>query len=186
LRNGSLINAVTLSLVLCSSLPIGLPAQAANAGHALANASVVINATPKVVWQAIHEERFQDPDIAYSKILQHSANSDVVEQKFVGIPILGSVVVVTRQNEVPLKEINYSLVSSDKFKAMEGSWALTPSGSGKQTTLSLSSYLDVGVPFSGFFIRSATQKKIAQRIANVKTLAEREQAQLAARGKEDL
>lgn len=169
-----------------SSLPLALPAQATNSGRASANASVVINATPKVVWQAIHEERFQDPDVAYSKILQHSTNSDVVEQKFTGIPMLGSVVAVTKQNEVPLKEINYSLVSSDKFKAMEGSWALTPSSSGKQTTLSLSSYLDVGVPFSGFFIRNATQKKISRRIANVKKLAEKEQAQLAARGKEDL
>ena len=122
----------------------------------------------------------------YSKILQHGVNSDVVEQKFIGIPLLGSVVAVTQQNEVPLKQINYSLVRSDKFKAMEGSWSLSPSQSGKQTTLSLSSYLDVGVPFSGMFIRSATQKKIARRVNNVKKMAEREQAQLAASGKEDL
>jgi hypothetical protein len=147
-----------------------------------ASASIVIDAPPSVVWDAVHEERMHDPELAYAKILERRGNSYTLEEKFLAIPIIGSVTAVLEQHEVPMRSINYSLLKSDKFKRMEGSWNLTPVAGGK-TLLKLSSLLDVGVPFSGLFIRNATQRKIDRRLSNVKRVAERERARMASEGK---
>jgi hypothetical protein len=147
-----------------------------------ASASIVIDAPPSVVWDAVHEERMHDPDLAYAKILDRRGNSYTLEEKFLAVPIIGSVTAVLQQHEVPMRSIDYSLVKSDKFKRMEGSWNLTPVSGGK-TLLKLSSLLDVGVPFSGPFIRSATKRKIDRRLSNVKRVAERERARMASEGK---
>lgn len=163
------------------------PSQAADSGgHARCTADILINATPKVVWQAVHEERNQDPELAYSHVLSCGGHMQMLEQKFIDIPLLGSATAVTRQNEEPYRRIDYSLISSDKFKQLDGSWELTPVSGGRATILRLSSHLDIGVPFSGLFIRNATQRKINSRIANVKRLAEQEQSRLAASGQSDL
>jgi hypothetical protein len=151
----------------------------ARGGEAGASATVLINACPEVVWKAVHEVRLHDPDLAYARTLTRQGNSSTLEEKFLSIPIIGAVTAVLQENETPLKRIDYSLISSDKFKRMEGSWLLTPVCGGKQTLLQLSSFLDVGVPFSQPFIRSATERKIDRRLSNVKQVAEREQATLA-------
>lgn len=154
-------------------------------GRAAAAAAILIKAPLKIVWRAVHAERTQNPDVSYSRIIEERGNTKTIEQKFINIPILGSVMATTRQVEDPsMRRIDYELVKSDKFKALDGSWELTPMEGGRSTMLRLSSHLDVGVPFSGFFIKSATQKKLEKRIANVKQLAEKEQARIAAGGPE--
>jgi ribosome-associated toxin RatA of RatAB toxin-antitoxin module len=155
------------------------PALASSSGKAEAKAAIHIKAPPRVVWKAVHAERHVNPEVAYSKVLTESGNIKTIEQKFVNIPILGSVVAVTKQTEEPHKRIDYELLKSDKFKALEGSWTLTPHNGGNETMLELRSHLDVGVPFSGMFIKNATQKKLQKRIANVKQIAEKEQARIA-------
>jgi hypothetical protein len=179
--------AARLLFVALISSTAAAPVEAAvsGSGQADASASILINATPKVVWSAVHRERFQDPDLAYVTVLGKTAGSTLMEEKFISVPILGSVTAVLKQDEEPFKQIHYSLVRSDKFKRMEGTWVLTPVAGGKQTMLKLSSFLDVGVPFSGPFIRSATQRKITCRIANVKRMAEARQAELSALGRND-
>ncbi|HEY9791761.1 MAG TPA: SRPBCC family protein [Candidatus Obscuribacterales bacterium] len=167
-------------IALAASAVLSSSAQA-RAGDPGASASVLINASPEVVWKAVHEERLHDPDLAYAKILGKRGNSSTMEEKFVSVPILGEVIAVLQENETPLKRIDYSLIRSDKFKRMEGSWSLTPVCGGKQTLLQLSSFLDVGVPFSQPFVRNATSRKIDRRLSNVKQVAEREQASLAGR-----
>lgn len=137
--------------------------------------SILIKAPPSVVWKAIHTERNTDPDIAYSKILESTGDTLLLEQKFLHIPILGTVIAVTKQTEHLDQRIDYRLVRSDKLKALEGSWELTPVKGGRNTMLQLRSRLDIGVPFSAVFVKGATQKKLERRIANVKCLAEREQ-----------
>jgi hypothetical protein len=122
------------------------------------------------------------PDVAYTKMLSSGGNHETMEQKFINIPILGSVTAVTKHTKELNKRVDYELVRSSKFKALEGSWELSPMKGGKATSLKLSSLVDIGVPFSGLFIRSATHKKIQRRLANVKKIAERDQAQLAASG----
>lgn len=151
-----------------------------------ASAEIVIKATPKVVWQAVHEARQSDDDLEYSKVISRIGNTETLEQKFIGLPVLGSAIAVLQQTEIPYNRIDYSMVSSDKFKKLQGSWTFKPSNGGKETILRLSSSLDVGIPFSGGMVRNATKRKVVHRVENVKRLAEQAQARLAASGKEDL
>ncbi len=152
-------------------------------GKAQAAASILIEASPKLVWKAVHTERQQDPDIAYSKVLQDCGNNTtLLEQKFVNIPVFGSVTAVTRQVEELDHRIDYSLVRSNKFKALDGSWELTAVNGGKETVLRLHSSLDLGIPFSSILIKGATQKKLERRLAHVKHLAESDQARVATSG----
>jgi hypothetical protein len=150
------------------------------------SSSVLIEATPEVVWRAVHEERMNDPDLGYVKVLEHKGNRMLLEEQFVSVPILGQVTAVLQQHEEPFKRIDYTLIRSDKFKRLEGSWMLTPMAGGKHTLLELSSLLELGVPFSGPFVKNATQRKIDKRVKNVKHAAEREAARMAGNGKHDI
>lgn len=178
LRN---VTAAGSALAVIATVGIS-PANAEDkSGKTRSSATVVINAPPPVVWKALEKERFSSPDVAYTKMLSTGANHETMEQKFINIPILGSVTAVTKHTKELNKRVDYHLLSSSKFKALEGSWELTPVKGGK-TSLKLSSLVDIGVPFSGLFIRSATHKKIQRRLANVKKIAEKDQAQMAATG----
>ena len=172
------------AFALIATVGIQTPANSADdkSGKTRASATVVINAPPKVVWHALEKERFSSPDVAYTKMLSQNGNHETMEQKFINIPILGSVTAVTKHTKDLHKRVDYELIKSSKFKALEGSWELTPVKGGKATSLKLSSLIDIGVPFSGFFIKSATHKKIQRRLDNVKKIAEKDQAQLAASG----
>ena len=147
---------------------------------------MLIDACPEIVWKTIHEERMHDPDLAYTKILEREGNSSTLEQKFLGVPIIGPVIAVLKEHEIPFRRIDYALIKSDKFKHMEGCWSLTSVRGGKQTLLELTSYLDLGIPFSGPFVKNATERKIDKRIRNVKRVAEREQAEVANRSERDI
>ncbi|MBX9695293.1 MAG: hypothetical protein K2Z81_23105 [Cyanobacteria bacterium] len=144
--------------------------------------STIIHAAPNIVWETVHEERKRDPDLAYSKVLEQGKNECRLEQKFVLIPVLGTAVCEMHNSEVPLKRIDYKLLKSDRFKAMEGSWVLTPSEDGRSTTLELSTHIDLGMPVPEQLTTNATKKKLARRLANVKKMAEKTHAQLAEKG----
>ncbi len=182
MRNKSIPATILAVLISFTPLLSNSPATAADnskVGQAQAEASIMIEAPPTIVWKAVHMERQQDPDIAYSKVVQDLGNTKFLEQKFVNIPILGSVTAVTRQVEDLNHRIDYCLVRSDKFKALNGSWELVPINGGKGTQLQLQSSLDLGIPFSNMFIKGAAQKKLEHRLAHVKQLAEDEQARVA-------
>lgn len=137
------------------------------------SAAVVIKAPPAEVWRSIHEERAKDPDLAYSKVLEQISPTEYkLEQKFNFIPVIGSSVCVMHQKEVTNERIDYSLLQSDRFKAMEGSWVLTPTTDGKETRLELSSHLDMGIPVPRMFMNGVSTKKIQKRLDNVKHMAE--------------
>lgn len=144
------------------------------------SAKILIKAPPKLVWETVHEERKNDPDLAYSKILEQGENECRLEQKFQLIPVIGTAVCQMHNAEVPLQRIDYKLLKSDRFKAMEGSWILTPAEDGKHTFLELSTHLDMGVPVPGPLMNSVTTKKLARRLGNVKKMAEQHHARIAA------
>jgi hypothetical protein len=141
--------------------------------------SVEINAPPQIVWEAVHEERKHDPDLAYSKVIQEgtseskneSKNEYKLEQKFVLVPILGTAVCQMHNKEIPFERIDYKLIKSDHFKAMEGSWVLVPQEGGK-TKLELTSLLDTGLMVPRGMINSITARKIQKRLKRVKAAAE--------------
>jgi len=149
--------------------------------------SIVIKATPEAVWNAVHVERNSDPDLAYSKVLEQGKNESLLEQKFTFIPVFGSAVCKMKQWEVPLERIDYKMVSSDRFKAMEGSWVFTSLDGGKATRLDLSTNLDMGIPVPRAMVNTIASRKIGNRLKHVKDLAENPQGKLAqARSKKDL
>jgi len=163
--------------------PVSLT-QEHNNGNTWVKARVLVKAPPEVVWYSVHEERKHDPDLAYSKIIEEHAdkNECTLEQKFVLIPVIGSSVCLMNNTEVPLQRIDYKLIKSDRFKAMEGSWVLTPCEDGKATLLELSSHLDLGLPVPKSFMNSVASKKLERRLSHVKTMAEGMHSRVAAKG----
>lgn len=133
-------------------------------------ASVIVDAPADLVWQSVHEERRHDPDLAYSKILEQKENECRLEQKFVLIPVIGASVCEMKNWEVPNQRIDYKLIKSDRFKAMEGSWVLTPVEKG--TLLELTTHLDLGLPVPKTLMNSVTSKKLERRLGNVRKMAE--------------
>lgn len=141
---------------------------------------ILIKAPPEVVWYSVHEERKHDPDIAYSKVLEQGTNEQKLEQKFCLLPVIGSATCVMHHTEVPNQRIDYKLLKSDHFKAMEGSWIFTPAENGKATVLELSTHLDMGVPVPRLIFNNLTQKKLDKRLAHIKELAEGVHSKVAA------
>jgi hypothetical protein len=140
---------------------------------------VLIKAPPEVVWRTVHEERHKDPDMAYSKVLERGVNEETYEEKFLLLPILGSATCVLKDKETPLKRIDYSLVKSDRFKAMEGSWVFTPCEDGKFTTVELISRVDLGLPVPQNLLDGNLAKKIERRLVHVRSIAESTSSKLA-------
>ncbi len=136
-------------------------------------ARTVIKATPEVVWRTVHEERNNDPDISYTRVLEQTSEHDYkLEQKFCFLPVLGTAVCVTQHTEVPYERIDYKLLKSDHFKAMDGNWTFEPTDGGKSTILQLTSRLDLGLPVPKMFMNSISTKKMERRLAHIKKLAE--------------
>ncbi len=144
-----------------------------NSGKSRVKASIVIKAPPDVVFNAVHEQRKVDPELAYSKIMRQGVNESQLEQKFTALPMIGSATCLINTQEIPNRRIDYQMVKSDKFKSMEGSWVLTPSADGKSTTLELSSHIDTGLPVPKMMMNGITQKKMERRLAHVRELAEK-------------
>ncbi len=147
-------------------------------GHRWVKAKLLIQAPTEIVWQSIHNEQNGDADLVYRKIISHGLNDVVSEQKLAHLPIIGTAVSTMHTTEVPLKRIDYSMVKSDRFKALEGSWVLTPA-TNKSTYLELSSYCDIGIPIPRPLREGITVKKLEKRLANVKHNSELAQFQLA-------
>jgi hypothetical protein len=146
-------------------------------------AKILIHASPEIVWNTVHEERHKDPDIAYAKIISHENNEMLLEEKFMLLPVIGTAVCLMKHIEVPHERIDYQLVESDRFKAMEGSWVLTSHDGGKATVLELQSYLDIGLPVPRIMMEGITGQKLQKRVTNIKSIAEKTEASRIANAK---
>jgi hypothetical protein len=130
--------------------------------------TVVLDASPTEVWDAIKAARSCDP--AHRHVVSNIGPDYVVEETFNKIPMLGNVSCKYKEHEIADKKLQYSLISSDKFVAFNGEWELCPLNSGKQTALKLSSFVDTGIklPFADKITRDSTKKSIDGRLAEVK------------------
>ncbi len=142
-------------------------------GRRWVTAKIRIAAHPNVVWNAVHEERKTDPDLAYSKVVEEGKNEQTLEQKFQLLPVVGTSVCLIKSSEIPNKRIDYYLLKSDRFKAVEGSWILQPTEDGG-TILELASYIDIGMPAPRSFVENIAGKKLERRVSNVRRVAESE------------
>lgn len=164
----SLIGFIALAIVSISAQP----ASAKCAEKEGARGQIEIKAPARIVWEAVHKERAEDPDLSYSKVVEKQGDKVLLEQKFNGMPIIGEAVCLLEQTESLNKRIDYKLVRSDKFKDLRGSWILTELPDGI-TRLELHSVLNTGLPFSETIINHVLKGRINKRLERVKFSAER-------------
>jgi len=150
---------------------IALPVQAED--HKDASVSdIVVKAKPEAVYHAIIKLREETKDQV--KEVSHDGHSCVLEETFEGLPIIGQAKCTYKETYAPYKKIEYSLVNSEKFRAFEGKWTLSPCEDGESTHLSLSSYVDVElpVPFAKSLTKMQTMRGVKRRLKMVKTACE--------------
>jgi len=160
-----------------ASVKIDYTAKTKAVPHSWVKGRVVVKAPINIVWQTVHEERQCDPDMAYCHLLSKSLNEQVYEEKFVLIPVFSSTTCVLKDKEVPNERIDYELVKSDRFKAMDGSWRFTACEEG--TILELISHVDTGMPVPQSFVDNNLAHKIERRLTRVKTMAESKNNKIA-------
>lgn len=148
-----------------------LGTQARPNGRRWVTAKIKIDAHPSLVWDAVHEERKTDPDLAYSKVVEENNNEKTLEQKFQLLPVIGTSVCLIKSTEIPHKRIDYYLLKSDRFKAVEGSWILQAMEDGS-TVLELGSYIDIGMPAPRSIVEGVASKKLERRLGHVRKFAE--------------
>src|SRR5579883_591468 len=120
---------LSLLLTLCG-LFLCAPANCAEENPAPGvRAAVLVQAEPRLVYEAIRHQR--QGDAGRGKELSRSEDRIVVEEEM-NRPVLGHVSCVYEEVYTP-KRIEYKMIKSDKFKAFEGAWTLTPEEGGKET-----------------------------------------------------
>jgi len=141
--------------------------------------SVLVNACPNIVFDAIKKSRYQDP--SRRKVVQSDEKSAVLEENFKGVPILGDVNCRYKEVEYGQKRIEYQILTSDKFKAFDGAWELEPVQEGKATLLKLSSHVEsqIRVPFAKQITAIGTKKDIKRRLNHIKDFVEQDSSKHA-------
>jgi hypothetical protein len=153
--------------VVCASINV----QSALANNASqVSESIWVNASPKACWDAI---RNPASCLDHRRIVCATTGNVLVEETYDNLPGINSCVCIFRESEQPMQWLNYRLVSSTRFKAMEGTWRLAPGQDGG-TVVSLSSLLDTGIhlPFARKVADSLNTKKCKERLNLVKSIAE--------------
>jgi uncharacterized protein YndB with AHSA1/START domain len=141
------------------------------------SASVIINAPAKTVWDAI---RSPDLPMDHRKVLSVGDREAVVEETFDNLPVLHSSTCIIKETETPYRRIDYTMVKSDKLKALAGAWIINPMKDGR-TSVELQSSLDSGIhmPFARKIADDVAMKICRQRLSVVKEAAESTQHRVA-------
>lgn len=136
--------------------------------------SITVNAPRTKVWNAIMSYRSSEPD--KRKVISSDAEKTVIEEKFPGLPMLGSSRVVYAEYCKEPERIDYKLVESDKLNKFEGHWALEETDGGKATNVELTGELDIAVvlPFKEKVLESQAEVDMKKRLNYVKRTAEAE------------
>ena len=148
------------------------------------SSKILIYAPVEVVWKMVHEERETAPNLVYSKLHKEDVNLLVLEQKWTIVPFVAATTCVISEKETPYSRIDYKVLKSNQFKAMEGSWIFTPVKSGAAselapaTELELTTHLELRRLAPMKLVNALAKKKIAQRLAHIKELAEKPHAHL--------
>ena len=134
--------------------------------------TVVVNASPSVVFDAIKKSRYQEP--ARRKVVEADDKSAVLDESFKGVPILGNVNCRYKEVEYGKQRIEFQILTSDKFKSFDGAWELEPVQEGKATLVKLSTHVEsqIHVPFAKQIAAVGTRKDIKRRLNTIKTFVE--------------
>lgn len=134
--------------------------------------SVVINAKPEYVWQAIQHQRKNDN---HRKLLSYDGTNASIHETFASLPIVGEASCVYVENESTLYErIDYSMVKSESFNVFQGAWILSPGKNANETVVELSNAIDPGirVPFWQDITKMAASRLVKRRLEAVTAHAE--------------
>jgi hypothetical protein len=147
---------------------------------------ILINAPVEIVWKMVHEERETAPNLVYSKLHKEDSNLLVFEQKWTIVPFIATTTCVISENEIPYKRIDYKVIKSNQFKVMEGAWIFTPINHGSdaaKTELELTTHLELRRLAPMKLVNAMAKRKIEQRLAHIKELAEKPHANLDVDGR---
>ena len=140
--------------------------------HKAVGSTIVINAPPEVVFEAVRKQRNSVEQ--HRTLEKFDGKVAIIKEKLENVPIYGRVDCTWQETEDPYKRIDYKMLSSTKFKEGFGSWIFTPSADGKSTTLEFNSYTDSGlmVPFGGELTKMESMKTSKARLAHIKEVSE--------------
>lgn len=128
--------------------------------------SILINAAPKFVFEAIQHARQADA----RKLLSYDGSDATIEEKFMTLPVVGAATCTYIEHEIPnLQGIEYHLINSDRFTVFQGRWSLTPGKDGKSTLVELTNVMDPGIriPFWQEITKMAAGKSVKRRLDEV-------------------
>jgi hypothetical protein len=156
------------NLLIVSTVFLQFNCLAAHCEEQEACSSIVVNAPPKAVWQALRADRF---NAEKRKVIARNGSDYTFTEIFKRIPLIGETSCTWVEHEVPETSVQYHMISSDKLKAFQGSWKLQPTHNGEQTILTLSSLTDCGleVPFHQKMTHCTTLSYINRRLESVKS-----------------
>jgi hypothetical protein len=130
--------------------------------------SIIIDAPQKAVFEGIQSSRLKEPD--HRKLVSHHNQVAVIDESFPELPVIGQAHCTYKEIEIPYKKIEFQMIKSDKLKAFEGYWELTPVDNGEKTEVKLRTFTEpkIWVPFVRELSSSSTIKDIHRRLKNLK------------------
>ncbi|HEY9786638.1 MAG TPA: hypothetical protein V6D17_14650 [Candidatus Obscuribacterales bacterium] len=142
------------------------------------SSGLLVHATPQIIYDSIKELRKRTPDTV--KEVSKSEGECILEEHFDNLPFVGKATCIYVEKYVPGKLIEYKMLHSDKFKAFEGKWEITPTADETESHVQLSSFvmLDLPIPFLKQITNSQTMKGVKERLEAVKKMAEQHQQTL--------
>ena len=162
----------TVALFIVSLiLPFAPPPVLADDGKGV-SATIVVKAPPVRCWDTIIAQRTAEPE--KRKIISQNGAKTVMKETYHNLPIIGDAYLEYEEVATPHTTLVARLLKSDKFKAFDSKWTLTPTADGKGTTITLYTYLNTGlwIPFAQQITNRQTRKDITERLAYIKKLAE--------------
>jgi hypothetical protein len=140
-------------------------------GDRFLNAKIKIHADLRTVWDAIRSTK--DSDLRSSQVsLQVSANERIVLEDY-KLPVLGWVWCHRRIVESPYKRIDFKMIDSNHFRALEGHWILTPAGDGKSVYIEFSSHVKIDRWAPRSIFESVGKGKIERLVRRIRDTAEK-------------
>ncbi len=149
----------------------------------LISTHIEIDAPVEVVWKMVHTEREKAPNLVYSKLQKEEQNLQIFEQKWTIVPFVRTTTCVIEEKEIPNQRIDYRVVNSNQFKVMEGSWIFSSSEDKQSTKLGLTTHMELRGFAPAAIVKVLAKRKMEQRLAHIKKLAEKPHADLDVGGR---
>jgi hypothetical protein len=138
-----------------------------------------IKARPECVWSSVHDARTKYPGLASAKMISEDERGSVFEQTFV-VPFIGDTSCTFSLCDIPPSRMDYKLIESNIFSAIDGSWLLAPGLDGHSTSVELSCYVTAKRVLPKFLLKLILGRKLGKQLDFVKTTAEKKELEMQA------